>query len=220
MIDGEPGRTSPERAWDDKGDSVTLERTASRPSGDPAALIEKILDGDSRAEEDLVARYSRGVSLLLRRLARSPSLAEDLHQETFRVVLEKARGGAIREPEKLAGFIRSTAKNLLLAHRRKEARYDDLGNEAERRTPAGQLDRVLRDEEAVRVRELLGELRFDRDRQLLVRFYLSDDSKHEICRDLEVDPGRFNRVLHRARQRLRELWERSEKRRLLFSEDG
>ena len=135
-------------------------------------------------------------------------------------IVRQARGGAIREPEKLAGFIRSTAKNLLLAHRRKEARYDDLGDEAERRSPAGQLDRVMREEEAKRVRELLDELRFARDRQLLVRFYLSDDSKHEICRDLEVDPGRFNRVLHRARERLRELWERSEKRRLLFSEGG
>lgn len=194
------------------------ERAAREPTDFPTVLVERILGGDPRAEDDLVARYSRGVSLLLRRLARDPYLAEDLHQETLRVVLEKARGGAIREPEKLAGFIRSTAKNLLLAHRRKEGRYDELGDEAERRSPARQLDRVLRDEEAGRVRELLEELRFDRDRQLLVRFYLSDDTKHEICRDLEVDPERFNRVLHRARERLRELWERSEKRRRISFE--
>ena len=34
------------------------------------------------------------------------------------------------------------------------------------------------------MRRLLDELRYDRDRQLLLRFYLSDDSKEEICADL------------------------------------
>lgn len=194
------------------------ETAVSDTGGGPAALVERILDGDQRAEEDLVGRFSHGVSVMLRHLAGDPHLADDLHQETFRVVLEKARGGAIREPEKLAGFVRSTAKNLLLTHRRKQARYGSLGGEAERRLPARQLDRMLQEEEARQVRKLLGELRFDRDRQLLVRFYLSDDSKHEICRDLEVDPDRFNRVLHRARVRLREVWERSEKRRRLSFE--
>ena len=48
--------------------------------------------------------------------------ADDLHQETFRVVLEKVRAGELREPEKLPGFIRQIAKNLCIADYRKTAR--------------------------------------------------------------------------------------------------
>jgi len=79
------------------------------------------------------------------------------------------------------------------------------------------LDRVLAAEEARQVKRLLDELRFDRDRQLLLRFYVSDDSKEELCADLGVEPERFHQVLFRARERLRELWERAEKRQRFFA---
>ena len=165
---------------------------------------------------------------MLRRLVQNPALADDLHQETFVLVLGKIRGGEVREPERIAGFLRGTARNLFIADRRKEARYRSLddGREAEEggrpevliadRTPAP-LDRVLADEEARQVRRLLDELRYDRDRQLLLRFYLSDDGKEEICADLGVEPERFHQVLFRARERLRELWERAEKRQRFFT---
>ena len=78
------------------------------------------------AESELVARFSRGLLLMLRRLVQNPALADDLHQETLALVIEKIRRGEVREPEKLAGFIRSTARNLFIADRRKEARYRAL----------------------------------------------------------------------------------------------
>jgi len=198
------------------------------PDGSAAELVHRIRAGDRRAEEQLVERFSHGLSLMLRRLARDPYLADDLHQETFRLVIEKVRGSELREPDRLAGFIRSTARNLFIADRRKQARYADVEEvealvERQRPEPAEphapQLHQLLQAEEARLVRKLLGELRFERDRQLLVRFYLSDDTTATICRDLDVDPERFNRVIFRARQRLRELWERSEKRQRLFTDD-
>ena len=143
-----------------------------------------------------------------------------LHQETFRVVLEKARAGEIREPEKLAAYVHGTARNLFLAEGRQGARLRLSGDAAAMAEagrgpatdPAPQLRRILRHEEANLVRKLLGELRFERDRQVLVHFYLSDRTKQEVCSDLGVDPGSFKKILFRARERLRELWERSEKR--------
>ncbi|HKD10487.1 MAG TPA: sigma factor, partial [Thermoanaerobaculia bacterium] len=75
-------------------------------------LASRIRIGDRQAEAELVARYQRGVTLLLRRSAGDPSLAEDLAQETFRIALEKIRRGDLREPEKLAGFLCSLARNL------------------------------------------------------------------------------------------------------------
>ena len=190
-------------------------------SGEVAALVGRIVAGERRAEEELVERFGRGLDLMLRRLVHNPAQAEDVRQETFRVVLEKARAGEIREPERLAGFLRGTARNLMISEARKQVRFGEPGGDAgtlmESRGAASaeapQLRRVLRREEASQVRRLLSEMRFERDRQMLARFYLSDDGKEEICADLGVDPLRFKKVLHRARARLRELWERAEKRR-------
>src|SRR5947199_3158757 len=190
---------------------------------EPARLVARIQAGDRAAEAELVARFSHGLLLMLRRLVQNPALADDLHQETLSLVLEKIRRAEVREPEKLAGFIRSTARNLFIADRRKEARYRALddGREEEEgvrpgliltdRGPAP-LDRVLADEEARQVRRLLDELRFDGDRQLLVRFYLSDDGKQEVCADLEIESERFPKVLVDVRERMRGRGGRAENR--------
>jgi RNA polymerase sigma-70 factor (ECF subfamily) len=195
-------------------------------AGDAAGLVRRIQAGDPAAESEFVARFSRGLLLMLRRLVQNPALADDLHQETLALVLAKIRRGEVREPEKLNGFIRSTARNLFIADRRKEARYrslDEDGEDGASPAPAladrgpAPLDRVLAAEEARQVQRLLGELRYDRDRQLLLRFYLSDESKEALCEDLEIEPERFHQVLFRARERLRELWERAEKRQRFFA---
>jgi RNA polymerase sigma-70 factor (ECF subfamily) len=200
--------------------------SAAGPEGDLAPLVRRIQAGDPAAESELVARFSHGLHLMLRHLTRNPALADDLHQETLALVLAKIRRAEVREPEKLAAFVRSAARNLFIADRRKEARYrafDEGEEEGLRPVPAladrdpAPLERVLAEEEARQVQRLLSELRFDRDRQLLVRFYLSADSKEEICADLEIEPPRFNKVLFHARERLRELWERAEKRQRFFA---
>jgi RNA polymerase sigma-70 factor (ECF subfamily) len=203
--------------------AARMEREDEAPGGDVADLVRRIQAGEAAAESELVARFSRGLLLMLRRLVQNPALADDLHQETLALVIQKIRRGEVREPEKLTGFLRSTARNLFIADRRKEARYralDDGEEEGSRpladRGPAP-LERVLAEEEARQVQKLLSELRFERDRQLLLRFYLSDDSKEELCADLEIEPERFNKVLFHARERLRELWERAEKRQRFFA---
>ncbi len=190
--------------------SASTARSADKQ--DTGALVRRIRSGDRQAEEELVGRYSLGLEVMLAHLTGNSSLADDIHQETFALVLTKLRGGELRQPEALPGFVRSIARNLFIADRRKEARYGSLDSEPDRPSvEASQLRQLLAEEEAKRVRQLLGELRVRRDREILMRYYLTGDSKDRICRELEVDPGLFNRVLYRARQRLRELWERSEK---------
>jgi len=175
-------------------------------------LVRRIAAGDASAEEALVLRYSRGILYLLRRLGAPPDLAEDLHQETFRIALERLRRRALDEPAALAGFLRGTARNLIIAERRKTARRrTDMDDEelAQAVHPApSQLSDVLRDEEAESVRRLIDELATDRDRQVLLRFYVAEEEKERICADLGLDSIHFNRVLFRARQRFKELLER------------
>jgi RNA polymerase sigma-70 factor (ECF subfamily) len=192
---------------------VGVKTTEAGPDPDEAAvaadLVRRIAARDATAEGQLVERYRRGILYLLRHLGAQPDLADDLQQETFRVVLERLREGGLADPAGLAPFLRGTARNLFLNERRKTARRQtrsDSGELAQAAAPApSQLDSVLRDEEAAMVRRLIGELPTDRDRQLLLRFYLREEAKEIICADLGLDSLHFNRVLFRARQRFKEL---------------
>lgn len=197
----------------------------AHPSIEPAftALVRRIGAGERQAEEELVGYFDEGLGLMLRRLTRDSELARDLLQDTFRIVLEKARAGEIHEPERLAGFLRGTARNLYLAEGRRrrrrlarDTRAFSEGGPATEEAP--QLRWVLRREEAGLVRRLLGEMRSERDRRILVDVYLSDRTKQEICSELGVDLGGFKKVLFHARRRFRELWERAEKRQRLAEE--
>jgi len=71
---------------------------------------------------------------------------------------------------------------------------------------------------AQRVRTLLQGMGSARDRTILKRFYLDEESKETICSELGLLADQFDKVLHRARARLRELLEASGLRRTdLFS---
>jgi RNA polymerase sigma-70 factor (ECF subfamily) len=181
-----------------------------------ADLVRRIVAGETAAEGELVARYRRGLLYLLSRLGALPELADDLAQETFRIVIERLRHGGLADPAGLAPFLRGTARNLLIAERRKTARrrtWGDSGELAQAVAPAASpLQSVLADEEAEMVRRLIGELPTDRDRELLMRFYVGEEDKETICADLGLDSLHFNRVLFRARQRFKELFERAQKR--------
>src|ERR1700678_2145925 len=152
-------------------------------------LVARILAGEKAAESELVQRYSRGVSIILHRATGDQSLSEDLSQETFQLTLEKIRGGDIREPEKLSGFICSVARNLATDHYRRSRRSEQVDDpeavEMIAATAPSQLDRVLEAEKSKRVRQLLSELS-DRDREILRRFYMEEESKQRVCVDFKL----------------------------------
>lgn len=179
----------------------------------PADLVRRIRSGDPRAEEEMIARFGEGLTFLLRRWTRGHSDAEDLYQETFRLGLEKIRRGEVRDPERLAGFLRSLARNLSIEHYRKAtrrgAREEEIETAADTANPdTGQLGQLLRKEKVTLVRHLLGELGSERDRQVLFRFYIAEEDKESIRSDLGLTAPEFNLVLFRARRRYRDLYER------------
>jgi RNA polymerase sigma-70 factor (ECF subfamily) len=173
-------------------------------------LVARIRAGDRQAEDELVRRFHRGITVILIRSSRDPSVVDDLHQDTFRIALEKIREGAVREPEKISGFIASVARNLVIEHFRKlSARQlsgapEDAGLTSSDPDP---LEGMLEAERAAIVRRVLSEMRSKRDRRILFRFYIAEDEKEAICRDLGLSSLHFNRVLFRARERYRELYE-------------
>ncbi len=175
----------------------------------PAALVTRIHTGDPQAEEELVARYYRAVRLVLQRLMRRRSDAEDLLQETFRMALVKLRKGELAQPSRLSSFLVSLARNLAINQFRIETRRrtDSDSEVVESRTfdTPDPLGRMIASEKADLVRRVLAELANPRDREILSRFYLAEDDKAAICDDLNLSSLHFNRVLYRARRRYRRL---------------
>lgn len=183
-------------------------------------LVERVHRGERGAEEELFARYGNGILFMLQRASGDPALAEDLRQETFRIVLTRLRSRGLEEPGGLSGYLRGTARNLLIADRRKKARRKTEADHekvvAAADTRYGQAQKVLRHEEASIVHKLIAEMSAERDRQLLYRFYIAEDDKNDICLDLGLSSLHFNRVLFRARQRFKDLWTRFERQQKLL----
>ena len=86
------------------------------PAAVSGAMVQRIIDGDRTAEAELVARYARGIRVIISRASSDRAAVDDLCQETFRIALEKVRRGDVRDPDRLAGFICSLARNLVVDH--------------------------------------------------------------------------------------------------------
>jgi RNA polymerase sigma-70 factor (ECF subfamily) len=177
-----------------------------------AELAHRICAGDSRAEGDLASRLTRGITQIIVRLTGNFAVAEELCQETLLIVLARLRTRELENPDKLPAFAAQIARNLVIAERRKERRRKtDTDNEVIDSIAAaepGQEDDAQRESAAAAIGQVLREMRSARDRLLLVRYYLRDDDKRDICRDLNLSEPSFNVVLFRARSRFLELLEK------------
>jgi len=171
-------------------------------------LVARIEAGEQEAEAEFVQRYTNGLKLILLKRTRNVHLTNDLVQETLVVALRRLRAGELNNPDSLAAFIRQIAINLSINHYRKEKRYVQQSDEI---ISLHVSHRDYKDErlDGCRARELLemtlNRLSMPRDRELLRRFYLLDEDKETICKDLELSTTHFDRVLYRAKQRMREL---------------
>jgi RNA polymerase sigma-70 factor (ECF subfamily) len=176
----------------------------------PAELCERIHASDPKAEALLVERLQPGLRLILHRATGGDlDLAHELCQETLIIVIKRLRTSTLREPSELAAFAAQTARNLAIAHRRKDARRRtqadldsvnmafDLGRSQPEEVAVGRLGAI--------VQRLLDQLPTERDRSILKRFYLHEEDKDTICHDLSLSDLAFNQVLFRARNRFREL---------------
>ena len=148
-------------------------------------------------------------ALILRRVG-DPEVAKDILQDAAVTTLEKLRSGEIANPQNLGGYLFRVALNHLRNHRRKDRSAlssADALNELRNAEQDLEWERVGRPHWAAAARRLLGELPSSRDRDLLTRFYLNDEEKGQICRELQLSEEHFNRVIFRARNRFRELLE-------------
>jgi RNA polymerase sigma-70 factor (ECF subfamily) len=157
-----------------------------------------------------VYRDYPGLRALIIRRVRDPEVAADILQDAAVTTLEKLRRGEIAHPENVGGYLYRVALNHLRNHRRKDrtslSSPDGL-NDLPGTEDDPEWEQVGRPQWAAAARRMLGEMPGARDRDLLVRFYLNDEAKEKICRELCLSQEHFNRVIFRARNRFRELLE-------------
>jgi RNA polymerase sigma-70 factor, ECF subfamily len=166
---------------------------------------------DKHSVELLIARQYSGLLLFFRRKVGDRELADDLVNEAVATALEHLHAGRISQPSQIAGYVFRVAMNHWRNQRRR------LGEQPERRTNPDIIEDLAANREGAddceaselrgRVRGILEELPARRDRELVTRFYLNQDEKRDICSDLGIAPLHFDKVIFRARKRMRELLE-------------
>jgi RNA polymerase sigma factor (sigma-70 family) len=189
---------------------------SSVPTEEIERIVAAALSGDRQAETRMLVALRPGVLAVLRFGAFHRWVdAEDLTQETLHIVVERVRAGTIEDPRRVFSFAASTARNLALNAARKALRQQtivdsDLVDELAQNLEMEQSELSDTDDRhlAEAVVAMLEELPTERDRQMLTRFYLDGVDKQQLCRELGLSPKHFDRVLMRARSRLRTIIER------------
>ena len=155
-------------------------------------------------ERALIRDYP-GMILLLLRHARDPHLAADILQDAIVTTLTKLDQGVVAPTPLIAGYVFRTAMNHLHNHWRTER--SRIGSGAAKNEQISDIaspeDQLRREANARAVRRVLHALGSSRDREVLVRFYLHEESKQEICAALGLGDIDFKRVVFRARGRMR-----------------
>lgn len=179
-------------------------------AGISKALVERIVAGDKTAESEMITRYQRGVEVVLFQKSQDRFIIDDVLQDTWLVVITKVRNGDLRDSSKLSSFIVQTAKNQLVMKFRKQAKVEESLDNQLAEPKATALSPQQESENAElgeTINTVFKELNQERDRDILQRFFLTGETKPELCEALGLSPDHFDRVLYRARQRFQKLWQ-------------
>lgn len=173
-----------------------------------AELVDRIRAGESNGMEDLYQLFSRGIRFYLCRHLGPQELDDKVH-DTFVVVVQAIRRGELREPERLMGFVRTIVRRQVAAHidkvvhsRREQIELDSTVRVADPRENPEE-SAIFRQRTEL-IRRVLGELS-DRDREILTRFYLREQSQEQICAEMGLTETQFRLLKSRAKARFGEL---------------
>ncbi len=177
---------------------------------DWSVLVESVRSGDAGGMEQLYMLFERGVRFYLYRRLGPQELDDKVH-DVFLIVVEAIQKGELREPERLMGFIRTIVRRQVAAH---------IGEVVQSRREEQQLESfVVRDHHTTPEEEAMGEEQNElmfrilralspRDREILTRFYLKEESQEKICAEMRLTDTQFRLLKSRAKARFGELGRR------------
>jgi|ERR1017187_2950387 RNA polymerase sigma-70 factor (ECF subfamily) len=171
-------------------------------------LVSRIRLGDDAAMTELYQIFARGIRFHLCRQLGSQELDDKVH-DTFLIVVQAIRRGDLREPERLMGFVRTIVRRQVSAyiedaiHRRREQAEIDCGVRlvdhgcTPEQTAMDQQRKEL-------VASILNKMN-GRDREILTRFYLQEQTQEQICEDMSLTETQFRLLKSRAKARFGEI---------------
>jgi RNA polymerase sigma-70 factor, ECF subfamily len=192
---------------------------ARPPAQNWLVLVESIRLGELSGMEELYRVFSRGVRYYLCRQLGPQDLDDKVH-DTFLIVVQAIQKGELREPERLMGFVRTVVRRQVAAqidravqNRREHADMDStFGVSDSRNTP--EQAAILRQHEEV-AEAVLRSISV-RDREVLTRFYLMEQTQSEICEEMSLSETQFRLLKSRAKARFGEVGRRKIARRIFF----
>jgi RNA polymerase sigma factor (sigma-70 family) len=167
-------------------------------------LVAGIVDGKRKFENQFIEKYRPIILSQLRRLTSDECRAEDLTHDTLILVLQKLRRDSIREPEKLTSYLLSTARFVFYGWLRRMDNQVELKATMDDRSDLDQSisDSLINEHEQQQLALALKRLKVDRDREIITRRYLVEQTKFEICEAMQLSRVHYDRVISRARHRL------------------
>jgi RNA polymerase sigma factor (sigma-70 family) len=186
-------------------------------------LVERIYRGDQAAMEELYRIFATGIRFFLRHQIGFQESDDRVHN-VFVIVVEAIQRRDLREPERLMGFVRTVVRRQIVGYvgevvlSRKEEHIDRVvlsRNEDHDLDTRGTLRDCRRNpEQSLAFREevdlmkgLLGELS-EKDRDILTRFYLREQTQEQICAEMNLSDTQFRLLKSRAKARFGELGRR------------
>lgn len=171
-----------------------------------AGYLRRLRSGDFETESHFTAYFSNVIWLKLRNRVRARHLIDEIRQETFARVLKYLQSGkTIEYPERFGGFVLSVCNNVMLEVLRHESRQSPTGLAVEPRDERVRFaDDIVTEERKRMVRQVLADLP-EKDRALLRMVFLEEGDRSAISRHFQVDNDYLRVLLHRAKERFREI---------------
>jgi RNA polymerase sigma-70 factor (ECF subfamily) len=187
---------------DKKNEFADLSKKASE-------LARGIMSGDKYSGNEFVSLHYRWLLYVVRKKFSRVSSHEDIVQDSFMLVITKLQQGLVNNPDTIRSYLRTTAINIGYEYLRKDKKYisavDQDSLDIFEDVTSDVLSNLEWDNGINHVKQIMTELPTDRDREILTQFYFEDQDKTEICKKLDLSSEHFDRVLYRAKQRLKEL---------------
>ena len=190
-------------------DSDSSIQAGAPPAGQSwSRLVKRIQLGDPSAMEEMYGVFTTGIRFYLCRQLGPQDLDDRVH-EAFVTITQSIRRGELREPERLMGYVRTVVRRQVAAQieavveQRRRQIDPSLGAVVCDHEPNPERRAIEREQTAVAYRVL--QSLPPRDREVLVRFYLKEQSPAEICREMDLSATQFRLTKSRAKVRFGEL---------------
>lgn len=171
-------------------------------------LVNRIRAEDPAAMEELYRLFGRGIRFYLCRQL-GPQELEDKVHDTFLIVVQAIRRGDLREPERLMGFVRTVVKRQVAAsieqavQSRRDVQDIDEGVTVSDRAETPEESVITR--QRAEIMSMVLRSISTRDREILTRFYLLEQTQEQICREMSLSETQFRLLKSRAKARFGEL---------------